>query len=191
MTATAQKLLDNTALLTPDGAAEAGFSWESGEVQYRPDPKESTKVSLGKAPHMRVVDVPKFEAYFPGVILQALDGTSILVGCQAATRRRLKAVRAGAPKPTWVELQILVLNAMRGIKNRGGVIVRDNYLYGGVAYKTQAEALVVEFGSRLADLIDAGIEPVKARAIVEEKMITAYGDAMDAILGAEDEVAAQ
>jgi hypothetical protein len=118
------KQLDTSALIQDGNAAEAGFEWKSGEVQYRPDPKQSTKVSLGQAPHVRVTDVGKFEAYFPGVILNALDGTSVLVACQAVTRRMLKAVRAGAPKPTWEQLRIAVINALRGIKNRGGVIVQ-------------------------------------------------------------------
>jgi hypothetical protein len=121
---TATKQLDTSALIQDGNAAEAGFEWKSGEVQYRPNPKESTKVSLGNAPHVRVTNVEKFEAYFPGVILQALDGTSVLVACQAVTRRMLKAVRAGAPKPTDESLRIAVINALRGIKNRGGVVIQ-------------------------------------------------------------------
>jgi hypothetical protein len=125
MTATPAKLLDTSALIQDGNAAEAGFEWKSGEVQYRPDPKQSTKVSLGKnVPYVRVTDVGRFETYFPGVILQALDGTSVLVACQAVTRRMLKAVRAGAPKPTDEQLRIAVINALRGIKARGGVVIQ-------------------------------------------------------------------
>lgn len=123
-TTAATPQLDTAALIKDENAAEAGFEWKSGEVQYRPNPKESTKVSLGQAPYVRVTNVEKFEAYFPGVILQALDGTSVLVACQAVTRRMLKAVRSGAPKPTWEQLRIAVINALRGIKNRGGVVIQ-------------------------------------------------------------------
>lgn len=162
--ATTPQRLETADLITNEGAERAGFSWEYGEVQYRPDPSESTKQSLGQAPHMRVKDVEKFEANFPGVILQALDGTSVLVGSQAVTRRRLKAVKAGSPKPTDPELRTLVVLAMRGIKNRGGVVIRDNWLaLDGTSHKTQAEA--VEYS--ITKLVEKGIPEAIAREAVE------------------------
>jgi len=164
MTATAEKLLDTSALIQ-DGS-DAGFVWESGEVQYRPDPKQSTKVSLGSAPYVRVVDVPKFERYFPGVILQALDGTSILVACQAVTRRMLKAVRAGAPKPSTEAMQIAVLNALRGIKNRGGVVLKIKAF--GKVFENEAQYM--EFG--LALLIGKGLDEETAKEILLGAMET-------------------
>lgn len=137
MTATPAKLLDTSALIVNENTAEAGFVWEEGDVSYRPNPKESTKVSLGKAPHVRVTDVGLFETYFPGVILQALDGTSVLVASQAVTRRMLKAVRSGAPKPTPEALRTAVINALRGIKNRGGVVIQIKAF--GKVFKNQDE----------------------------------------------------
>lgn len=159
MEATAKKL-DTAALIRDENAAEAGFEWKSGEVQYRPNPKESTKVSLGNAPYVRCTDVEKFEAYFPGVILQALDGTSILVACQAVTRRMLKAVRAGAPKPTDEQLRIAVINALRGIKNRGGVVFQIRAF--GKTFKTEAEYM--EFGT--AFLSGKGLDEDTIREIL-------------------------
>lgn len=150
-----------------DHASEAGFVWEYGEVSYRPNPKESTKVSLGQAPHVKCTDVGKFEANFPGVILAALDGTSILVACQAVTRRRLKAVRSGAPKPTDDELRGSVINALRGVKNRATVIERDNWLaLDQSSFKTQAEA--AEHSVQL--LVAKGLDEDMAREIVESAM---------------------
>lgn len=166
MTAPTLKLQDTSALIQ-DGS-EAGFVWESGEVQYRPDPKQSTKVSLGNAPYVRVSEVGKFETYFPGVILQALDGTSILVACQAVTRRMLKAVRAGAPKPTDEAMRIAVVNALRGIKNRGGVIVKTIIKAFGKTFESETEYM--EFG--IALLTGKGLDEETAKEILAGAMET-------------------
>lgn len=172
--ATQPQRLETADLITNEGAERAGFEWQYGEVQYRPDPSESTKQTLGQAPHMRVKDVEKFEANFPGVILQALDGTSVLVGSQAVTRRRLKAVKAGSPKPTDAELRTLVVLAMRGIKSRGGVVIRDNWLaLDGSSHKTQAEA--VEHS--VTALVARGIPEAVAREAVESAIAEQAGAA--------------
>ena len=122
---------------------EAGFVWEEGEVQYEPDGDSKTKVSLGVAPHTRVVDVAKFEENFPGVILAALNGTSIKVACQAVTRRALIRDR----KTTDESMRTAVLNALRGIKNRGAVVVKREFIAFGKSFATQelANAFVREF----------------------------------------------
>lgn len=166
MTAPATKLQDTSALIQ-DGS-DAGFEWKSGEVSYRPDPKQSTKVSLGNAPYVRVTDVSRFENYFPGVILQALDGTSILVACQAVTRRMLKAVRAGAPKPTDEAMRLAVINALRGIKNRGGVVVKTIIKAFGKTF--ESEAAYLEFGISL--LTAKGLDEDTAKEILAGAMET-------------------
>jgi hypothetical protein len=96
-----------------------GFIWELGEVQYEPT-RGGSKVSLGDAPHVKVVDVAKFEATFPGVILTALNGTSIKVACQAVTRRMKLKNRSVSES----DMRAAVANSLRGIKNRGGVVVK-------------------------------------------------------------------
>lgn len=167
MTATpaANVQVDVASLIASDDHnSDAGFIWEYGEVQYRPNPKESTKVSLGNAPHVKCTNVERFEANFPGVILAALDGTSILVACQAVTRRRLRAVKAGAPKPTDAELRTAVINALRGVRNRATVIERDNWLaLDQTSFKTREEA--AEHSVQL--LVAKGLDEDMAREIVE------------------------
>lgn len=165
MTATPAAILSTAQLIAGnDHTQDAGFVWEYGEVQYRPNPKESTKVSLGQAPHIKCTDVGKFELNFPGVILAALDGTSILVGSQAATRRRLRAVRSGAPKPTDEELRTLVINAMKGVKNRATIIERETFVaLDGAEFKTLDEAK--EHSVQL--LMAKGLAEDMARDVVE------------------------
>lgn len=96
---------------------EAGFIWELGEVSYDAGPKD--RRSLGMAPHVRVLPdgVTKFEAAFPGLIAAALNGQSIKVRCQAATRRAILAARTdGGTRPTEMQLREKVLNALRGVR---------------------------------------------------------------------------
>lgn len=152
----------NIETLLDDGS-EAGFVWESGEVQY--EPTKGQKVSLGEAPHVRVTDVSLFEDNFPGVILASLNGTSIKVMCQGVTRRRLKNVKAGGGKrPTDAEMRPDVLNALRGTKNRATVIEREVevFVYGGQTFATLEEAQAAE----IATLVDLGVPADKARAKV-------------------------
>jgi hypothetical protein len=118
-----------------DNSATAGFVWESGKVQYDPH-KNRQKVDLGQAPHVKVVDVAKFEQNFPGVILAALNGTSIKVACQAVTRRMLLRDR----KSAWKDMQTSVLNSLRGIKSRAAVVVRTEIKWGGKTFATVEEA---------------------------------------------------
>lgn len=166
-TAASTQLSVATLITGNDHAKDAGFVWEYGEVQYRPNPKDSTKVSLGNAPHVKCTDVGLFEANFPGVILAALDGTSILVACQAVTRRRLRAVKSGAPKPTDDELRTAVINALRGVRNRATVIERDNWLaLDQTSFKTREEAAA----HSVQLLIAKGLDEDMANEIVESAM---------------------
>ena len=125
--------------LTANGE-DAGFAWDKGEVSY--EPTKGQKVLLAKdAPHVKVIDVEKFEAAFPGVILAALNGTSIKVACQAVTRRALlRAKQPGVKPPTDDEMRLAVLNSLRGIKNRSTVIVRREYAAFGQTFATLDEA---------------------------------------------------
>lgn len=124
-------------LLKDENTEAAGFVWEIGEVQYDPH-KNRQKVSLGDAPHVKVIDVSKFEEQFPGVILAALNGTSIKVACQAVTRRALLRDR----KAAWTDMQTGVLNSLRGIKSRVAVTVRTEvkYVVGGEVFDTLEDA---------------------------------------------------
>lgn len=149
-------------MLNDEGAASAGFSWESGEVSHQPDKSSRQKVSLGNAPHVKVLDVKRFEEEFPGVILASLNGTSVKVQCQGVTRRRLLAVRAnGGKRPTDADMRPDVLASLRGMKSRGTVVVRtvEKFIYGGIEYETAEEAQAAE----IATLIDLGVDPVLAR----------------------------
>lgn len=123
--------------LIQDGT-DAGFSWELGEVQY--EPTKGTKVSLGDAPHTKVTDVAKFEATFPGVILAALNGTSIKVACQAVTRRMKLKNRQVSEN----EMRAAVINSLRGIKNRSGIVVKTVIRAFGRVFETEEQYL--EFG---------------------------------------------
>jgi hypothetical protein len=123
----------NIANLIQDGS-DAGFTWELGEVQY--EPTKGTKVSLGDAPHTKVTDVTKFEATFPGVIIAALNGTSIKVACQAVTRRMKLKNR----QVTENDMRAAVINSLRGIKNRATVVTQRVFVWGGKEYATQLEA---------------------------------------------------
>lgn len=125
--------------LTTDGS-DAGFTWDKGEVSY--EPTKGQKVLLAKdAPHVKVIDVEAFEKAFPGVILAALNGTSIKVACQAVTRRALlRAKQPGVKPPTDDEMRLAVLNSLRGIKNRSTVIVRREYAAFGQTFGTLEEA---------------------------------------------------
>jgi hypothetical protein len=125
----------NTTNLVNDGAA-AGFIWETGEVQYQPTAK-GAKISLGDAPHVKVVDVPLFEAAFPGVILTALNGTSIKVACQAVTRRMKLKNRQVSD----ADMAAAVLNSLRGIKNRASVVHTQSFVFGGKEFATRQEAI--------------------------------------------------
>jgi hypothetical protein len=157
---------------------DAGFEWLEGKVSYRPNPAVNHKVSLGLAPHVKVIDVVKFEENFPGVILAALNGTSILVQCQGVTRRALKAVKAGAKPVTPAELREAVINSLRGMKNRTSIVVRTEkvFTYANVDYSTREEALVAEFADKIASFVDAGLDSAKAREIAERQMLATYGE---------------
>lgn len=149
-------------MLTDEAAIEAGFQWELGEVSYQPDKNSRQKVTLGDGPHVKVVDVEKFEAEFPGVILAALNGTSIKVQCQGVTRRAfLSAKREGGRKPTDDEMRPDVLRSLRGMKSRATVVVQNvtKYVYGGVEYDTAEEAQAAE----IAFLVDMGVDAATAR----------------------------
>lgn len=112
-----------TDLLQDDNTAAAGFVWETGEVSH--EPSRRNRILLGNAPHAKVTDVALFEAQFPGVILKALDGTSIKVLSQAVTRRAWLRAKALGTKPDWKEMQLGVLRALRGLKARATVVVRN------------------------------------------------------------------
>lgn len=122
--------------------ALAGFIWETGEVQYQPT-KQGSKVSLGDAPHVKVTNVERFEAMFPGIILAALNGTSIKVACQAVTRRMKLKDRQSA----WDSMRVAVLNSLRGIKNRASVVVKTVIKAFGKTFESQDEYLT--FGREL------------------------------------------
>jgi hypothetical protein len=118
----------------------AGFTWELGEVQYQPTAKGS-KISLGDAPHVKVTNVERFEGMFPGVILAALNGTSVKVACQAVTRRmKLKDRQAGEES-----MKVAVLNSLRGIKNRASVVIKTVIRAFGRVFET--EEAYMEFGT--------------------------------------------
>jgi len=121
----------NITDMIQDESQDAGFTWEQGEVQY--EPTKGTKVSLGDAPHTKVTDVPKFEATFPGVILNSLNGTSIKVACQAVTRRMKLKNRQVSES----EMRAAVINSLRGIKNRATVVTQRVYVWGGKEFATQ------------------------------------------------------
>lgn len=143
--------------LIQDGT-DAGFTWELGEVQY--EPSKGHKVSLGDAPHTKVTDVSKFEAAFPGVILAALNGTSIKVACQAVTRRMKLKNR----QVTEQEMRAAVVNSLRGIKNRATVVT--TFVAFGKKFATEAEAL--EFGReflRSKGLDEETVEEILAGAV--------------------------
>jgi hypothetical protein len=116
-----------TDLLQDDNTAAAGFIWESGEVAH--EPSRRNRIVLGNAPHAKVTDVAAFEQQFPGVILKALDGTSIKVLSQAVTRRAWLRAKALGQKPDWKEMQLGVLRALRGLKARATVVVRNVVKY--------------------------------------------------------------
>jgi hypothetical protein len=148
--ATSAKLTDLLA-----SGTDAGFEWDEGEVKYDPH-KDRQLVSLGNAPHVKVTDVSKFEAAFPGVILGALNGTSIKVACQAVTRRALLRNR----KVTVDEMKVGVLNALRGIKNRGGVVIQIRAF--GQVFKSEQEYM--DFGLPL--LMGKGLSEEDAREVL-------------------------
>ena len=126
----------------------AGFIWEQGEVQYQPTAK-GAKISLGDAPHVKVTNVERFEGMFPGVILAALNGTSVKVACQAVTRRMKLKDRQAA----WESMQVAVLNSLRGIKNRASVIIKTVIKAFGKTF--ESNEAYMEFGTAL--LISKGI----------------------------------
>lgn len=120
----------------------AGFIWEQGEVQYQPTAK-GAKISLGDAPHVKVTNVERFEKMFPGVILAALNGTSVKVACQAVTRRMKLKDRQVSEN----SMQVAVLNSLRGIKNRASVVVKTVIKAFGKVFESQEAYL--EFGRAL------------------------------------------
>jgi hypothetical protein len=120
--------MSNNLVVSP---AECGFTWELGEVAFQPE-NQGAKVSLGDAPFTKVVDVALFEKQFPGVILAALNGTSIKVFCQGVTRRMKLRDRAVSE----AEMQKAVLDALRGVRSRGGSTVRFKYVVGGKSFDT-------------------------------------------------------
>ena len=152
--------MKTTDLIQDDNAAGAGFSWELGEVQY--EPTKGTKVSLGDAPHTKVTDVSLFEATFPGVILAALNGTSIKVACQAVTRRMLLKNR----QTTEAEMRAAVINSLRGIKNRATVVTQKVYVWGGVEYASKDAAE----GAMRAALLEKGMD----ENVVDEIVASAF-----------------
>lgn len=96
---------------------EAGFVWELGPISHEVGPKD--RRPLGMVPHVRVLPdgVVKFESRFPGLIAAALNGQSIKVRCQAATRRAILAARtSGGVRPTEMELREIVLRALQGVR---------------------------------------------------------------------------
>jgi hypothetical protein len=115
-------------------ASESGFAWEMGIVSYQPE--KGAKVSLGEAPHAKVEDVPKFEAAFPGVILAALNGTSIKVLCQGVTRR----LKLRDRKVSDADMQDAVIDALRGVRSRGGATIRFKYIVGGKSFDNISDA---------------------------------------------------
>ena len=151
----------NIANLTQDGT-DAGFTWELGEVQY--EPTKGTKVSLGDAPHTKVTDVTKFEATFPGVIIAALNGTSIKVACQAVTRRMKLKNR----QVTENDMRAAVINSLRGIKNRATVVTQKVYVWNKVEYATLDEAAAQ---ARL-DLAAKGLD----EEMIEDVISTAFAE---------------
>lgn len=144
------------ANLMGDGSVDAGFTWELGEVSY--EPTKGQKVSLGDAPHAKVEDVAKFEDNFPGIILAALNGTSIKVACQAVTRRAILRNR----QVTETELRSLVLNNLRGIKNRAAVVVKREIKAFGRIFASDEEYMT--FGLEL--LTSKGLDEETAREIL-------------------------
>jgi hypothetical protein len=129
-----------TDLLQDDNTDAAGFIWETGPVSH--EPSKRNRILLGDAPHAKVTDVTKFEAQFPGVILKALDGTSVKVLSQAVTRRAWLRAKAAGQKPDWKEMQLGVLRALRGLKQRATVVVRNvaKYVVGDTLYDSMDEA---------------------------------------------------
>lgn len=138
--------------------ALAGFVWETGEVQYQPTAKGS-KVSLGDAPHVKVTNVERFESMFPGVILAALNGTSVKVACQAVTRRMKLKDRQVAEQT----MQVAVLNSLRGIKNRASVVVKTVIRAFGKVFESQEDYLT--FGREL--LSSKGLDDETIAEILE------------------------
>lgn len=153
--------MSNPNMLDGD-TTEYGFVWESGEISYRPDKGSQTVVSLGDAPYVKVVDVPKFESHFPGVILGAVNTTSIKVLSQAITRRARKANR----KVTDAEMRPMVLNGLRGVKNRSSVVQVRTFIFGGKEFATAEAARTFAIGVlRTKGLDDEMIEDILSTTI--------------------------
>lgn len=131
-----------------------GFIWELGEVQYQPT-RQGAKVSLGDAPHVKVTDVTLFEATFPSIILAALNGTSIKVACQAVTRRMKLKNRQTSES----EMRMAVVNSLRGIKNRGGVVVKTVIKAFGRIF--ESEEAYLEFGREFLGSKGLDVETVE------------------------------
>ena len=123
--------MSNNLVIIP---LDSGFSWQMGDVAYQPE--KGAKVSLGEAPHAKVEDVVKFEAAFPGVILAALNGTSIKVLCQGVTRR----LKLRDRKVSDADMQDAVIDALRGVRSRGGSTIRFKYVVGGKTFDNISDA---------------------------------------------------
>lgn len=104
------------AKLCGNDTAEFGYEWRTGDVS---NGSGNDKQLLGPAPYVYATDVEKFNATFPGIALDSINGTSVKVKCQDATRTLLeKNIRA-----TVAELRRAVINRLRGVKMRSVSVV--------------------------------------------------------------------
>lgn len=93
-----------------------GFTFASGPVARGKGDK--AVVHNANAPHIRVENLATFDKAFPGVVLDALDGSSIIVQCQAKTRNN--------DSRDWDTLcALLVTTVLLGAKSARKTVTRE------------------------------------------------------------------
>lgn len=129
---------------------EDGFVWEIEPVSKQAGENPKDRVEVGKGPIMVVRDVAKFDAVFPGLILNALDGSSIRVQNQGIVRRMLlkdKHVTEDAMKDA-------VIASFKGVRTRSAPAPK----FMGADGKTYTSEIEAKAASK-AFLLDQGIAP--------------------------------
>lgn len=138
--------------------AEHGFEWVIEPVSKQAGPNKSDRKIVGKGPILRVTDVAKFDATFPGVILACLDGSSIRVKAQGVVRPMLIA----NPNVSIDDMKDAVINNLKGVRSARRAAAPVFVGLDGKNYATQTEAAQ----ANLAHLVDSGIPADVARQVL-------------------------
>lgn len=124
---------DTSAILA--SPTDCGFEFVTGKVSVGGQGDKAEAVFT--VPLVRVIDVEKFEAEFPGVIIAALDGTSIRVASQRICRDACEKQPMLERQPD--ELKLRLVNGLKGVR----VSTPRALVFGGpggLKFATEAEA---------------------------------------------------